>query len=83
MDYRRKAMQNFDGKVAVVTGAAHEIMGAGNMEKRDGQWRISSRTYVADWTNQFPNGMEALASSGLELNVLKIMQPDHGSYRPL
>jgi hypothetical protein len=53
------------------------------LEKRDGQWRISSRTYVADWTNQFPNGMEALASSGLELNVLKIMQPDHECYRPL
>jgi hypothetical protein len=53
------------------------------LEKRDGQWRVSKRTYIADWTHHFPNGLEALASSGFELNVLKIVQPDHESYRPL
>lgn len=51
------------------------------LEKRDGQWRISKRTYIADWTHHFPNGLGELASSGLELNVLKILQPGHESYR--
>lgn len=52
-------------------------------EKRNGQWRISKRTYIADWTHSFPNGLAALASSGLDLNVLQILKPDHESYRRL
>lgn len=53
------------------------------LEKRDGQWRISKRTYIADWTHSFPNGLEALASSGLDLNVLQILKPGHEAYRPM
>jgi SnoaL-like domain len=53
------------------------------LEKRDGQWRISKRTYIADWVHSFPNGLEALAASGFQLNVLDIMKPDHASYRRL
>jgi hypothetical protein len=53
------------------------------LEKRDGQWRISKRTYIADWTHSFPNGLEALASSGFDLNVLQILKPGHEGYRPL
>lgn len=52
-------------------------------EKREGHWRISKRTYIADWTHQFPNGLDGLASSGLMLNVLQIQQPGHESYRPM
>lgn len=53
------------------------------LEKRDGDWRISKRTYIADWTHSFPQGLEALASSGFTLNVLDILKPGHPSYRPL
>ncbi|MCX2980532.1 nuclear transport factor 2 family protein [Halieaceae bacterium IMCC14734] len=53
------------------------------LEKRDGEWRISRRTYIADWTQSFPNGLEALSASGLDLNFLKILQPGHEAYRPL
>jgi hypothetical protein len=53
------------------------------LEKREGEWRISQRTYIADWTNSFPNGLEALAAGGLELNVLQILQPGHVAYRPM
>ena len=51
------------------------------LEKRNGQWRISRRTYIADWTHHFPSGLDALASSGLQLNVLQILQAEHESYR--
>lgn len=53
------------------------------LEKREGQWRISKRTYIADWTHSFPNGLDALASSGLALNILQILKPGHEAYRPL
>ena len=52
-------------------------------EKRQGQWRISKRTYLADWTHHFPNGLDALVSSGFMLNVLQIQQSGHELYRPL
>ena len=52
-------------------------------EKRNGQWRISRRVYIADWIHHFPNGLEELATSGFELNVLQILKPDHQSYRRL
>ena len=50
-------------------------------EKRNGQWRISKRTYIADWIHSFPNGLEELAKSGLQLNVLQILKSGHESYR--
>jgi hypothetical protein len=53
------------------------------LEKRDGQWRISKRAYIADWTHHFPNGLEELAASGFMLNILNIQQPGHESYRTL
>ncbi|MEH6571252.1 MAG: nuclear transport factor 2 family protein [Halioglobus sp.] len=53
------------------------------LEKREGQWRISKRTYIADWTQQFPNGLDALTDSGFMLNILQIQKPDHESYRRL
>ena len=47
------------------------------LEKRDGEWRISKRTYVADWIHQFPNGLEAVSSGDFMLNILPIQQPAH------
>ena len=52
-------------------------------EKRDGQWRISKRQYIADWNYSFPDGLDAMAESGFLLNILKIAQPGHEAYRPL
>jgi hypothetical protein len=53
------------------------------LEKRDGEWRISRRRYVADWVHQFPDGLQALAASGLDLNTLKIESAGHPQYREL
>ena len=53
------------------------------LEKRDGQWRISKRLYIADWIHHFPNGLEAIDSSGLMLKILQITEPGHALYRPL
>ncbi|MFT4614702.1 MAG: hypothetical protein ACI9NT_001853 [Bacteroidia bacterium] len=53
------------------------------LEKRDGEWRISKRHYIADWIHQFPNGMEAIASSGLMLKILQVTEPGHEQYRKL
>ena len=43
------------------------------LEKREGQWRISKRLYIADWIQQFPNGMDALASGDMNLHILNIL----------
>ncbi len=53
------------------------------LEKRDGEWRISRRRYVADWVHSFPSGLDDLAAGGLQLNSLDIRAPGHGDYRPL
>lgn len=53
------------------------------LQKRDGEWRISRRNYVADWVQHFPNGLADLAASGLTLNVLQIDGPGHAAYRSL
>jgi hypothetical protein len=53
------------------------------LEKREGQWRISKRQYIADWIHQFPNGLEAATSGDLMLNILQIKEPGHELYRKL
>lgn len=53
------------------------------LEKRNGEWRISKRTYIADWIHQFPNGLEAVTSGDLMLNILQIREPTHPQYREL
>jgi hypothetical protein len=53
------------------------------LEKREGQWRISQRTYIADWTHSFPSGLDDLSNSGFLLNILQIKEPNHASYRRL
>jgi hypothetical protein len=53
------------------------------LEKRDGEWRISKRSYIADWIHHFPDGMAAIENSDFALNILKIGQPGHPAYRQL
>jgi hypothetical protein len=53
------------------------------LEKRDGQWRISSRSYFVDWLQQFPGGLETTIGGDLMLKVLQIQSPGHALYRPL
>jgi hypothetical protein len=53
------------------------------LEKRDGQWRISKRSYFADWAHQFPDKLQAIASQGFVLNSLQIHNPGHELYRQL
>ncbi|ARN74258.1 nuclear transport factor 2 family protein [Oceanicoccus sagamiensis] len=53
------------------------------LEKRDGQWRLSKRTYIADWSQSFPDGLDAMVDSGFILNILQITQAGHKAYQPL
>ena len=52
-------------------------------ERRDGEWRISKRTYILDWSNSFPNTIEGAQIEGGALNILKISDPGHEKYVPL
>jgi hypothetical protein len=53
------------------------------LEKRDGEWRISKRRYILDFTYQLPHGLEELAEAGLNLPILQIREPGHSDYREL
>ena len=53
------------------------------LEKREGEWRISKRMYIADWIHHFPNGLEAIADSGMNLHILQILESGHDLYRKL
>lgn len=52
-------------------------------EKRAGEWRISKRTYILDWSHSFPNSIEAMTPEDFALNILQIRQSGHPMYRPL
>ena len=52
-------------------------------EKRGGQWRISKRVYILDWSNSFPNSIEAMTPEDFALNILQIREPGHPMYTPL
>jgi hypothetical protein len=51
------------------------------LQKRNGEWRISSRRYVLDWSQKFPNGLEAATGGGFDLNILDIREAGHPLYR--
>lgn len=53
------------------------------MEKRNGQWRISKRTYILDWSQQFADALDATTGEDFALHVLDISKPGHPAYRPL
>ena len=53
------------------------------LEKREGQWRISKRLYIADWVHHFPSGLDAINSGDFTLNIAKIVEPGHALYRKM
>ncbi len=53
------------------------------LEKRFGQWRISKRTYILDWSHQFPDAMANTAGADFPLHVLDISEGGHPWYRRL
>ena len=53
------------------------------LSKRDGEWRLSRRRYILDFTYQLPHGLDGLAAAGLNLPVLNITEPAHPDYRKL
>ena len=75
------------GTVADESGGKTDTLFGGRyldeLEKRDGEWRISKRSYVADWLQQLPNGMGVIDSGELQLNVLNVVEPGHPAYRPM
>ena len=52
-------------------------------ERRNGEWRISKRTYVLDWGTQFANGLATMTPEDFALNILQIREPGHPEYREL
>ncbi len=52
-------------------------------QKRNGEWRISKRTYILDWAHKFPNSLAAATGADFDLNILTISEPGHPLYRPL
>ena len=53
------------------------------LEKRNGEWRISKRVYIADWIQHFPHGLDALTETGFTLKILQIAEGGHELYRKL
>ena len=53
------------------------------LEKRNGEWRISKRTYILDWSHEFPDALESSTGDDFALHVLDIRESGHPMYRPL
>ena len=53
------------------------------LEKRNGEWRISKRTYILDWSHEFPDALETSTGADFALHVLNIADGGHPMYRPL
>lgn len=68
-------------------GELHDNMYGGRyldeLEKRNGEWRISKRTYVLDWSHQFPDALKEATGPDFDLNVLHITESGHPMYRKL
>lgn len=52
-------------------------------EKRDGEWRISSRRYVMDWTLPMPDQPDASPRADFPLPMLDLTESGHPDYRPM
>lgn len=52
-------------------------------EKRGGEWRISSRRYVMDWTLPMPDQPDASPRADFPLPMLDITASGHPDYRPM
>ncbi len=67
-------------------GAVQNMFGGrylDELEKRDGEWRISKRTYILDWSQQFTDATADTAGEDFALHVLDISKAGHPAYRPL
>lgn len=53
------------------------------LDKRGDEWRISKRTYILDWSHQFPDAIGETTGEDFALHVLDISKPGHPAYRPL
>jgi hypothetical protein len=53
------------------------------LEKRDGEWRISRRSYVLDWTKVFADDSDVTQLEGATLPTLEISAPGHAQYRTM
>jgi hypothetical protein len=52
-------------------------------EKRGGEWRISSRRYILDWSHPLPNQPGAVPNPDFPLPILSIVESGHPDYRRL
>ncbi len=52
-------------------------------EKRDGEWRISKRTYLLEWSTTFEDGCQTMLDRGLTLNMLDGADASHPLYRKM
>jgi hypothetical protein len=50
-------------------------------EKRDGEWRISSRRYIMDWTMAMPDQPDASPNAAFPLPMLDLRESGHPDYR--
>ena len=50
--------------------------------RRNGEWRIARRQYIADWAQRFPSGLDS-AQAEFMLNVFDVSGEGHPGYRPL
>ena len=53
------------------------------LEKREGEWRISKRNYVLDWTKVFSDDSEVAKLEGAALTTLAVSEPGHELYRTM
>ena len=53
------------------------------LEKRGGEWRISRRDYVLDWSHPLPDQPVFDPASAFPLPILEILQSGHEKYRPI
>jgi hypothetical protein len=52
-------------------------------EKRDGEWRISSRRYIMDWTMAMPDQPDASPNAEFPLPMLDLRESGHPDYRAM
>lgn len=52
-------------------------------EKRDGEWRISARRYVMDWSTPLGEQNDGTPNPDFPLPILEIVSAGHPLYRPM
>ena len=52
-------------------------------QKRNGEWRLSKRVYILDWSKTYIDEAESAQITGGALNMPDIAAPGHALYRPM